>query len=146
MTSYRSIDVLFQNELNTSTADIKNYQLNSYYDGKWKQEYNKWLDIQTGWRLGKDYTLIAWNSALTTDMIFTQPVLYEFKNIKTPTVLIIGQRDRTAIGKAWAPPEYKDKMKVFFKNPNASPESMAYDVGRIYIGYAFASQICHTSC
>ena len=37
-------------------------------------------------------------------------------------------------------PEYKDKMKVFFKNPNASPESMAYDVGRIYIGYAFGQK------
>lgn len=110
MTSYRPIEVLYQSELNTSIEDIKNYQLNSYYDGKWKSEYDKWLEIPTGWRLGKDYSLIAWNAALTTDMIFTQPVFYEFKNIKTPTVLIIGQRDRTAIGKAWAPNQYKEKM------------------------------------
>ena len=32
-------------------------------------------------------------------MIFTQPVLYEFSNINVPTLLIIGTRDRTAIGK-----------------------------------------------
>ena len=37
--------------------------------------------------------------ALTTDMIFTQPVCYELKNISVPTVLIIGKLDRTAIGK-----------------------------------------------
>jgi len=38
-------------------------------------------------------------NAQTTDMIFTQPVVYEFKNLKVPTFLIIGTRDRTAIGK-----------------------------------------------
>jgi pimeloyl-ACP methyl ester carboxylesterase len=36
-------------------------------------------------------------------MIFTQPVVYEFPRVHVPTLLIIGQRDRTAIGRAWAP-------------------------------------------
>ncbi len=43
-------------------------------------------------------------------MIFTQPVFYEFKNLKMPTVLIIGNRDRTAVGKSMAAPEMKTKM------------------------------------
>jgi len=30
----------------------------------------------------KDYSRIAWNSALTYDMIYTQPVCYEFGNLK----------------------------------------------------------------
>lgn len=110
MTSYRSIDDGFQAELNSSPEKIKTYQLASYYDGKWKAEYDKWLEIPKGWLEGPDYPLIAWNAALTSDMIFTQPVYYEFKNIKTPTVLIIGTRDRTAIGKAWASEEMKKKM------------------------------------
>jgi hypothetical protein len=66
---------------------------------EWKPEYNKWLNLLAGWTLHKDYPLIAWNAALTSDMIFTQPVCYEFKNIQSPTLLIIGQADRTAIGK-----------------------------------------------
>ena len=36
-------------------------------------------------------------------MIFTQPVLYEFPLIRSETLLIIGQRDRTAFGQTWAP-------------------------------------------
>ena len=32
-------------------------------------------------------------------MIYTQPVCYEFENIIAPTLLIIGQLDRTAMGK-----------------------------------------------
>ncbi|MCK7558738.1 alpha/beta hydrolase [Chitinophaga sedimenti] len=43
-------------------------------------------------------------------MIFTQPVVYEFPNIKVPTLLIIGQRDRTALGKANVPEEVKKTM------------------------------------
>jgi pimeloyl-ACP methyl ester carboxylesterase len=46
---------------------------------------------------------MAWNQALTSDMIHTQPVCYEFGNLKTPTLLIIGQRDRTAPGRDQAP-------------------------------------------
>ncbi|CAE78817.1 alpha/beta hydrolase [Bdellovibrio bacteriovorus] len=110
MTSYRPVEDGFRGELASSAEKIKQYQLDSYYDGKWKPEYDKWLEIPTGWILGPDYPVIAWNAALTSDMVFTQPVIYEFKNIKAPTVLIIGQRDRTAIGKAWAPEENKKKM------------------------------------
>ncbi|MEK2644486.1 alpha/beta fold hydrolase [Bdellovibrio sp. BCCA] len=110
MTGYRNIDEAYKAELASTPEKIKQYQLDSYYDGKWKSEYDKWLEVPTGWLEGPDYPVIAWNAALTSDMIFTQPVFYEFKNIKAPTVLIIGDRDRTAIGKAWATEEMKKKM------------------------------------
>ena len=32
-------------------------------------------------------------------MIFTQPVLYELEHLSAPTLMIIGQRDKTALGK-----------------------------------------------
>lgn len=110
MTSYRSIDEAYKTELAATPDKLKQYQLDNYYDGKWKEEYDKWLEIPTGWLSDADHPTIAWNSALTSDMIFTQPVVYEFKNIQVPTVLIIGQKDKTAIGKAWAPQENKSKM------------------------------------
>ena len=75
-----------------------------------KPEYDKWLNIPAGWTINKEYAVIAKNAALTYDMIFTQPVVYEFKNVKAPTLLIIGQRDRTALGKAKAPKEIQEKL------------------------------------
>lgn len=51
--------------------------------------------------------MVAWNSALIYDMIFTQPVVYEFKNLKMPTLLMIGEADTTAIGSDIAPPDVK---------------------------------------
>ena len=38
--------------------------------------------------------------ALTYEMIYEQPVCYEFDKIKVPTVLFIGKEDKTIVGKA----------------------------------------------
>lgn len=108
--SYQTIDEAYQSELKNTAETYKNYQLKFYYDNKWKQEYQPWLDLIAGWTLHKDYPQVAWDAALTTDMIYNQPVCYEFKNIKVPTLLIIGTRDRTAIGKDRAPKELQPKM------------------------------------
>lgn len=99
VTPYVSIDQHFNNELQASYESTKAYKLAFYYDNKWKPEYDEWVYLLTGWVKHPDYHFVAWNNALTADMIFTQPVLYEFQNINVPTLLIIGTRDRTAIGK-----------------------------------------------
>lgn len=103
LAKYQTIDEAYQSELKNTAETYKNYQLKFYYDNKWKEEYQPWLDLIAGWTLHKDYSQVAWNAALTSDMVFTQPIVYEFKNIKTPTLLIIGTRDRTAIVKDRAP-------------------------------------------
>jgi pimeloyl-ACP methyl ester carboxylesterase len=66
-----------------------------------------------GWTLNSDYERIAWNAALTYDMIFTQPVVYEFQNIQAPTLLIIGTRDRTALGKQLVSDEVRQTMGIY---------------------------------
>jgi pimeloyl-ACP methyl ester carboxylesterase len=50
---------------------------------------------------------VAWDSALLYDMIFTQPVIYEIGDLSTPVLLMIGDKDNTAIGKDLAPPELR---------------------------------------
>ena len=113
LTPYKSIDEHFADELKTTPDSIKKYQQENYYAGEWKPEYEKLIEAATGWTRHPDYPLVAWNSALTNDMLFTQPVVYEFKNIKVPTSLIIGQNDKTAPGRAWAPEDNKDKMGLY---------------------------------
>lgn len=110
LAKYQTVDEAYQSELKNTAESYKSYQLKFYYDNKWKSEYQPWLDLIAGWTLHKDYPQVAWNAALTSDIIFNQPVVYEFKNIKTPTLLIIGTRDRTAIGKDRAPKEVQPTM------------------------------------
>ncbi|MGZ3711065.1 MAG: alpha/beta fold hydrolase, partial [Bdellovibrionota bacterium] len=70
-----------------------------YFGGVWTEAYNENLAPLAGWLNGPDSRLIAWDRALISDMIFTQPIVQELPQIQVPTLLVIGQRDRTAIGK-----------------------------------------------
>lgn len=107
---WRSVDDWYANELKTSYATIKAYQLKVYYGGTWKPDYDPWVLMQAGMYEGDGRETSAWAGALTYDMIYTQPVVYEFPDIRVPTVLIIGQRDRTAIGKDAAPADVAAKL------------------------------------
>jgi len=96
---YRTVEENFAQELRAKPESTKEYQRVNYFGGGWKPEYEALTEILAGWTRHPEYRRVAWNAALTSDMIFTQPVLYEFGRLKTPTLLVIGQRDRTAIGK-----------------------------------------------
>ncbi|PZP39130.1 MAG: alpha/beta hydrolase, partial [Pseudomonas fluorescens] len=107
---YATVDTLYANELKTSFESIKNYQLNFYYNDLWKPEYDRWVDMQAGMYAGKGKEVVAMSQAQTSDMIFNQPVVYELGKIKTPTVLIIGGKDRTAPGANRAVKEVADAL------------------------------------
>jgi len=107
---YRPVEAWYQQELSATPESIREYQRKSYYDGAWKPEYERLIEILAGWTRHPEYPRVAWNAALTYDMIFTQPVLYEFPRIAVPTLLIIGQRDRTALGRAFVPKEVADTL------------------------------------
>jgi pimeloyl-ACP methyl ester carboxylesterase len=101
---YRTIDEWYQGELEKTPGGVKSYMRQSYFDGEWKPAYDPLLEIQAGWIRGPDYEdTIARVSARTYDMIFTQPVLYEFPDLQMPTLLLIGERDRTALGTGMVP-------------------------------------------
>ena len=49
----------------------------------------------------ENFSAIAWNNALTYQLIYTQPVVYELKYLEMPTLLIVGSEDRTIVGKGY---------------------------------------------
>lgn len=105
-----TVDQWYERELKVSAEGIRKYQLNTYYVGRWKPEYERWVDMYAGLSNGPGHKRVAWNSALIYDMIFTQPVYYEFKHLQMPTLLLIGTADNTAIGKDVAPAPVKAKL------------------------------------
>ncbi|KAF2517902.1 alpha/beta fold hydrolase [Flavobacterium foetidum] len=129
---YKPVDWWYESELKQNYEAIKKYQMANYYDGKWNADYQKWAELGAGWTTAPDYKKVAWNSALMYDMIFTQPVLYEFKNVKSPTLLIIGTRDKTAIGKQLVSEEVKKTMgnyaEVGKKTQKAIPNSKLVEI------------------
>jgi pimeloyl-ACP methyl ester carboxylesterase len=121
---YQNIDVAYKTELEQNYDKIKKYQQENYYHGEWKAGYEKWVNMLAGWSQHPDYKTVAWNAALTYDMIFTQPVVYEFENIEVPTLLIIGQLDRTALGKQQLPEDLRKTMGDYPKLGKATKEKI----------------------
>ncbi|MEZ3500859.1 alpha/beta fold hydrolase [Pantoea sp. KPR_PJ] len=107
---WRSVDQWYQRELKLDATGIKKYEQHTYYSGQWKPDYDKWVDMLAGLNAGPGHKKVAWNSALIYDMIFTQPVFYEFSELKVPTTLMIGTADTTAIGSDIASPEVKARL------------------------------------
>lgn len=104
------VDKWYARELATTDERIRNYEKSTYFLNQWKPEYEPWVQMLAGMYRGPGKKIVAWNSALLYDMIFTQPIVYEFPLLKTPTLLLIGTKDTTAIGKDAAPAEIRPRL------------------------------------
>lgn len=100
---YSTVEEVYNSVLKSTEEGIRKYH-EAYYT-EWKPEYEKYVQVHYRWTLSGEYPRLAWASALTSQMIYTQPVVYEFPNIGAPTLLIIGQDDRTTLGRGEVSPE-----------------------------------------
>jgi pimeloyl-ACP methyl ester carboxylesterase len=94
---YQSTDSLYQSELKATYESYLTYQ-KTYYP-VWKPEYEPLVAAQAAALSNPKFEQIAWANALTYQMIYEQPVSYELYRISVPTLLIIGQEDKTIVGK-----------------------------------------------
>jgi pimeloyl-ACP methyl ester carboxylesterase len=104
---WQSVDGWYRQDLKTTADSIRNYERATYYAGTWSPSYERWVQMLAGLYRGPGRDIVAWNSALLYDMIYTQPVFYEFELVKPPVLLMIGDKDTTAIGKNLAPPDIR---------------------------------------
>lgn len=101
---YQSAEEDYKTELKASYASVEKYYRGSYFY-TWKPDYEWLVAIGANVNKSADFPRYAMVSALTYEMIYEQPVCYEFSRIKVPTVLFIGKQDNTIVGKALLSPE-----------------------------------------
>ncbi|WP_316806033.1 alpha/beta hydrolase [Pedobacter agri] len=94
----------YQTELKTTAESVRKYYQSSYFT-YWKPEYEYLVNIAGGVTFSADYPRWAKVAAMTFTMIYEQPVVYEFQNLKVPTVLFIGKEDKTIVGKRLLTPD-----------------------------------------
>ncbi|MDR3765172.1 MAG: alpha/beta hydrolase [Acidobacteriota bacterium] len=107
---WQSVDEWYKRELATTAERIRNYEKNTYYAGTWSAGYEEPVQMLAGMYRGAGREQVAWDSALLYDMIQTQPVIYEIGQLQMPVLLMIGEKDNTAIGKDLAGPELRKKL------------------------------------
>ena len=108
---YTPFEDLLKGEKLQTYESFKRYQQTYYND--WKPEYEQYVQAQAESLIREDYPQTVVANALTSLMAYEQPVSYEFKNLKMPTLLIIGQDDRTVLGKARLPKELQSKYGIY---------------------------------
>jgi pimeloyl-ACP methyl ester carboxylesterase len=76
----------------------------------WKPEYQVFSDVQTGWLQSPEAYRIGRTAAHTWLMAYEQPVIYELPLLRAPTLLVAGDKDRTAIGRSRVAPEVRARL------------------------------------
>ncbi len=102
---YQTLEQLYAKEKSASYTSYKKYQ-QSYYP-EWKPEYEQYVAAQAEALADVAFDHIAWINAVTYQMIYEQPVVYELSRIAVPVLLVIGQADRTIVGKDLLPEAQK---------------------------------------
>ena len=109
---YKTMEQQYKKELSATYGSYKKYQ-QSYYP-VWKTEYEQYVIAQAEPLKQKDFSSVAWINALTYQMIYEQPVLYDLSKLNMPTLLVVGQLDRTVVGKEMLPAK---KQKLYGNYP-----------------------------
>ncbi|SHK51270.1 alpha/beta fold hydrolase [Hymenobacter psychrotolerans] len=95
---FQSVDQAEATERKSTEASIRKYHA-TYYPHGYPKAHDEWLLPLAAQTRHPDFPKVARANALTFDMIYQQPVSYEFSRVQAPTLLIIGQDDRTVVGK-----------------------------------------------
>ncbi|WP_188813993.1 alpha/beta fold hydrolase [Hymenobacter cavernae] len=95
---FQSVDQAEATELKSTEESIRKYH-GSYYPNGYPAAHDEWVRPLAAQTRHADFPKVALANALTFEMIYQQPVCYEFGRVTAPTLLIIGQADRTVVGK-----------------------------------------------
>lgn len=107
---YPDLSVTLKTEQTSNYMSIKGYEQSTYYLGAWAPEYNVWAMMLAQIYAGTEAQNFVEGQARVVDMVLTQPVFYEFPRVRSKTLLMVGTKDTTAIGKQWSPPDVKEKL------------------------------------
>lgn len=87
-----SIDTAYRNLLG-QTYDAVYQGLARYFPSGMKPEYERYVKIQYGWSLSGNWPQAAMVRALAQQMVYQDPVVYDWAHIKVPTLQIGGEKD-----------------------------------------------------
>lgn len=110
---YISIDDQYKQEASSTYESIKAYESKFYYVDQWQPAYDVWVKMLVNIYYGSKREAFLRCQAKIVDMVLTGPVAHYFGDLKPRTLVIVGDKDKTAIGAQWAPPEVAAKLGHF---------------------------------
>jgi pimeloyl-ACP methyl ester carboxylesterase len=117
---YQSVEAQYLSNLQQSEEGLRKF-IGGYFVS-WKPEYEPYVAVPYRWTLSPEYPRYALASALTYQMIYSQPVLQDLPRLRLPTLLVIGQADRTTLGRGSLP---KDVLATLGRYPELGRKAAA---------------------
>jgi pimeloyl-ACP methyl ester carboxylesterase len=95
---------LLKLEMAQTTTSYRNF-IKSYFKQNYRPEFERFVEQFSRVQRSPEYPRVAHVSALTYQMIYEGSIYNELPKLTVPTLLAIGQLDRTVFGRRFAPPE-----------------------------------------
>ena len=99
----QATDNLVKLEMAQTPATYRNF-VRSYFP-MWQSDFERFVEPFARVQLSAEYPRFAKVSALTYQMIYDAPITAELPRLNMPTLLVIGQLDRTVFGRRFVSPE-----------------------------------------
>jgi pimeloyl-ACP methyl ester carboxylesterase len=100
---YQGVDATYRTMLAPSRDGLERFYRT--YFATWQEDFGTWADLAWRQTLGGEWPRGARASALTYEMIYSQPVVQDLGKVGVPALLVIGQADRTTLGRGSLPPD-----------------------------------------
>ncbi|KYK58643.1 alpha/beta hydrolase fold domain containing protein [Drechmeria coniospora] len=110
---YVGLDTTAKSEAASGYDSIRAYEKKVYYVDRWRPAYETWVQMLVNIYHGSERDAYVKNQAQVVDMVLTGPVAHCFGDIQPRTLLIVGDKDRTAIGSQWSSPDVAAKLGRF---------------------------------
>ena len=105
-----NVDEQYKNALGASFQSIRNGLMRyvAHNQAAWTPEFETYAKLRYAWTLGADWPRLAMVQTLISNVIYSDPVVYDWPHIKAPTLAFGGAED-VLPGSAKI---FQDRMKV----------------------------------
>lgn len=135
---FKSVDEMYKLSLHPTWESILNSHKALY--AHWNKKYTEYALAVYGISLNPQYPKVAFVQSLIYEMLYAEPVIYEFAHIKAPTLLLFGYQDRTAPGKGFAS---EDVQKTLGDFPNLIKNAASMIPHAKVIGFEDVGHVPH---
>jgi pimeloyl-ACP methyl ester carboxylesterase len=135
---YQGLVTQYRANLEVTEAKLRAFIASYFFS--WKPEYEPYVMVPYRWSLSSEYPRYALTSAATYQMIYTQPVVHDLPRLRVPTLLVIGQADRTTLGRGSLP---QDALTTMGRYPELGRKAAAAISGSRLVELANVGHVPH---
>lgn len=104
---------LFEQEMALTAEQYFNQLMATYSPQLTRDQFWPFIELRERMRGSAEYPRWVRSYVASFYAMWGQPVVHEFHLVRQPTLIVVGDRDRTATGRGLVPPEVRERMGLF---------------------------------